>query len=296
MLYFSIPDSLVVRPLNKIFLEAYSTHKEWFYDDFIIETAYGVPANCIWNGSRLMDKEPLYRPKEFKEKVVDFYRSYGIAYRLIFTNYMLKPEHLFDTYANQIANQFDGTNDWVMVSTKMMWEYMKEHYPHLCRSWSTTSHFGKDFEEQITTINKLSEKELVVLPYGFNNRFELIDRLTHPENIEILVDEKCVDDCIHRREHRDNVNRSILYETEDTGCRYSEREKLEGYCGKRRVYRDGLSEYTKRGINHFKLEGRSNPNPPQWLFESLMEFFVRRDCGLQFADYVNTESGKIYNK
>lgn len=288
MYYFSIPDSFQIRETNRALFHAMQQHKEWFYDDFIIDTVYGTPGHCIWNGNRELFGEPFFRPELCKKVIFDRYKAFGVEYRLVFTNFMLKPEMLHDNYCNQVAEELNAVGGHIMVSTPMFAEYAKKTFPNLKLSWSTTTDFGKTVDEQVAKINELSRDALVVPPYTMNNKPEILDRFEHPENIEILSDEKCIDNCPRRRQHETNSNLYNLYEQVEEGCLMVKDYRKGLYVNNPQVHkvpRAKLSEYVDRGIVHFKIEGRSNP--ANMLMISYCDYFIMPQYIDNFVDFVN---------
>ncbi|MBQ0067841.1 MAG: hypothetical protein KBS60_06645 [Phascolarctobacterium sp.] len=298
MYIFSIPDAndntigynYNIRLINWGLLEAIKQHQEWFYDDFIIETAYGCPPGCIWNGNRCIGETDEF-DDDWAETVVGMYKSYGVEYRLVFTNFLLKKEHLSNKLANQIALAVSKIGGYVMVSTNLMANHMK-HYSGLKICWSTTTDFGKTVEAQIKKINELSKTNLVVLPYEFNNKQEL-NQFVHPENLEVLGNEHCIDNCPNRREHWSSVNKAILEwdnpkSNAITECKFSQLYRS-GQLRLHNITRDMLPVYEKMGINHFKISGRLEPDVavpayqhyfvrPEYLFlyEGFMKDFLTK--------------------
>lgn len=282
---FSIPDSnsnnisldvVNVRLLNWAVLEAIKLHKEWFYDDFVIETAYGCPPGCKWNGNRSLGDTDEY-DGGWSKAVFGMYAGYGVKYRLIFTNFLLKREHLKDQIGNAVAKALSKVGGYVMVSTRLMANHMAR-YPGLEVNWSTTTDFGKTKEEQIVKINELSKNSLVVLPYEFNNKPEL-KQFTSPQNLEVLVNERCIDNCPRRREHWMDVNRMIIGQMKEEekllsgACRFS-KQYGDGGRRKHHILRDMLEEYQQMGINHFKISGRVEP---EMVMTAYKEYFVKQE-------------------
>lgn len=294
---FSIPDAnnrvafsgeFNVRLLNRAILACMREHSEWFFDDFQIETAYGCPGSCIWNGNRSIGEIEEF-DEGWADAVLGMYAQYGIKYRVTFTNFLLKPEHLRDKVGNALAlaiSKFGG--GYVMVSTNLMANYMKR-YPKLNLNWSTTTDFGKDVPSQIKKINELSAKNLVVVPYEYNNKPELLQQFEHPENLEVFVNEHCIDNCPHRREHWRSVNEVILSrrmtpETEvKISCRLPDGYVIKKYP-KHYILREQLPAYDVLGIRHFKISGRMEPDI---VMETYMEHFVRRGKEEQVKDYIS---------
>lgn len=294
MYLFSIPDSYECRMANKMLIYGMLQNYGWFYNDFRIETAYGCMPRCIWNGNR-MELGPVTHPNEWVQGVIlETYSKINIRYRLTFTNFLLRPEHLYDTYGNKIAEALSKVNAYAMVSTQMMYDYLAEKYPALTLCWSTTTDFGKSREEQVKKINELSEKNLVVLPYEFNNKPEL-DQLQHPENIEVLVNEKCIDNCPYRREHWAAANRYNLMETDNDvrECHYEEELKKQNFVLHHLIKRENLGDYAKKGIVHFKVEGRGNSEA---LLQFYLEWFVKPEFRGNFINFCEWCQEKNFGK
>lgn len=289
MYYFSIPDSGATIEYNKLLLSVMQQHRDWLYDDFAIESAFGCPPSCIWNGNRSLFSGP-YRPSFFRKRL-EVYQNAGIHYRLIFTNFLLQPEHLYDVYSNMIASMVNEVGGYVMVSIPLMANYMKK-YPNLRLCWSTTTDFGDTEGKRIKKINELSATHLVVVPYEFNNKPQL-KRFTHPENLEIIVNEDCIDNCPFRRQHWINVNTVNLFKApvEYTKCLADAKQPGHNPSYFHNVRRQQLDYYTAMGINHFKIVGRISSVQA---LNAYLEFFVlpdRKDDFLKF--YIDKLKGII---
>ena len=278
MFLFSIPDSTIVRNHNIALFLTMEHHPDWFYDDFKIYVAYGCPPYCIWNGGRASDKGESNLQK-WQSDVLAMYSQFNVKYRLTFTNFLLEPAHLFDSYCNEVAKIHNDIGGYVMVSTPLMAKYM-ERYPNLEICWSTTTDFGKTQAEQIAKMDELSEKHIVV-PYYMYNNTETLWKLKHPENIEVLVDEKCMNNCPRRHEHEANANRYNLFQTDvSPSCLM---EGVADFTGPRmhRINRDMLQDYAAHGINHFKIEGRKDND----ISSAYMVYFVRREHYIDFVSF-----------
>ena len=293
---FSIPDAnsriadsgeYNVRIINRGILACMQEHADWFYDDFQVETAYGCPGSCIWNGNR-----PNGEVEEFDDgwakAVLGMYAKYGIKYRVTFTNFLLKQSHLKDTTGNAVAlaiSKFGG--GYVMVSTNLMANYMKR-YPKLILNWSTTTDFGKDVPSQIKKINELSAKNLVVLPYEYNNKPELLKQFEYPENLEVFVNEPCIDNCPYRREHWRVINEVILsrkmtpVEIKKMRCQFQNDDGPSKPL-KHFIKREQLPVYDALGIRHFKISGRVQPDI---VMDAYVEHFVRHGKETKVAEYI----------
>jgi len=289
MYIFSIPDSETVRQVNQVLLGAFVQNREWFYDDFVIETAYGCPPCCIWNGTRPEWDVP-YRKDQIKN-IIDMYGGLNIRYRLTFTNYLVRPEHMYDTYGNFIARVCNDAGDcYVTLANECMAEHIRKNYPNLKICWSTTT----IFEKGIDSINQLSKDSIVVLPYMYNNDFNSLLLLQHPNNIEVLVNEKCIDCCPRRREHGDLINRFILMEVdEEAHCFFEKGPEFADIPRHHQIPRNKLAEYATLGINHFKIEGRSND---LGVMKAYKEYFIRPENLNDFKEYYDYCVREFINK
>lgn len=124
--YLSIPESDTVASLNGALLMTMKAHPEWFYDDFKIDSAYGCPRGCIWNGNREFDGNRC--TWEEVASIIRSYKDFGITYRLTFTNFLLEEKHLSDEYGNMIAHVAEIYSCSVEVTNSTLKEYLKAKY------------------------------------------------------------------------------------------------------------------------------------------------------------------------
>jgi len=287
MYIFSIPDSHALRMVNGILLCIMEQHSDWLQDDVIIETAYGCPPHCIWNGNRTFGGIQ-YDCRDWAKNVLSRYYRHHMQYRLTFTNFLLKECDLNDEYGNDIAATVNYFGGYVMVSTPIMARHM-QHYPKLQLCWSTTTDFGSTPEDEINSINRLSAEHLVVPPYCYNNT-DYLKKFQHPENIEVLVNEYCIDNCPRRREHWTRVNRetlesrSTVFSPDYTDCFYPQLYHDPNLPRKHAIPRDKLQEYADMGINHFKISGRMD-DQQSWL--AYMDYLIKPDYWQQTEEFSN---------
>ena len=278
---FSIPDSYRVRLLNRSLLVALKEHSEWFYDDFVIETAYGCPPNCRWNGGR-GEYQDGYQ-SSWTGEVLKMYDSFGVKYRLVFSNLLLRKEHLADNEGNELCKIADGLGGYVMVSLPMMADYLQRRYKRLKVCWSTTTQFGKTTDDIIAKINQLSKDTVVVLPYQYNNKPE-IEQLEHPENIEVLVNEMCIDNCPFRRRHWEDVSRNVLYNTLMANNCYVLNMYMDPNLRREHIIPRGkLPWYRERKILKLKISGR---NSPEQCYGNYIHYMVKPGQENFFKDFV----------
>jgi len=280
--YFSIPESDTVASLNGAMLMTMKAHPEWFYDDFKIDSAYGCPRGCIWNGNREFDGKPC--TWEEVASIIRSYKDFGITYRLTFTNFLLEEKHLADEYGNMIAHVAEIYSSMAIAATPMMYDFNRQKYPGLDISWSTTTDFGNSMEERVTKINELSKERVVVVPFDMNNKPVLL-QLEHPENIEVLVNEMCIDDCFMRREHERQSNLFNLgMLKERPHCLMQQYKGTDKWKMHSIISRQGLDKYAKQGINRFKFSGRQELVQT---YTAYAYYFVKQEHRKDFHDNVN---------
>ena len=267
MMYFTIPDSPSQTALNIKLLALIQNRPELFYDDFKIASAYGCPDGCLWNGGGISigsrsNKEIHLTMRKYKE--------FGAQYWLTFTNRLLRPEHMADTYGNAIARIASEYEAGALVSNDVMEEHIRRYYPKL-RIIQSICRCAYNIED----INKLSSRDLTVIPIRHNNEFDgSLRQLTHPENIEVLTNEACIENCPYNRTHYESFNRYMLRESDTYHtCRFPQENRPEMLkFRKHYVPRELFPEYEKLGINHMKISGR---NSGLGLIPTYLEMFVK---------------------
>lgn len=244
-----------------------------FYDDVKIDSIYGSFPGCIWNSGRACCG---WASIENIVNTVAEFNKLGISVRYTFTNSEIKGRHLLDYYCNTVLQAtgrlVEGVQNGVNVNKDILAEHIRKNYPDFYLLWSTTK--GVDSIEETNT---LSEDRLTVLYYGFNNTTALKE-LTHPENIEILVSEACIERCPKRLEHYKSIGKLQLLEpSEPFACPYG-CERYFYYEGP--VKRDHFVNiddirdiYLPLGINKFKISGRQD-NPVN-IIENYVNYFVK---------------------
>lgn len=259
-IYYSLPDFYNFYNLNTYILQCKKEHPGYFRDNIKIDSMYGTFPGCIWNSGRTQFGMAIY---ENIEATIRSLLDLGISVRFTFTNGKLEPRHFKDYYGNvilEVADKLSSTSKTkcgVNVSNPDFANYILDKYPNLYLMWSTTMGI-KDVE----TINELSKDRLLVIPYQMNNT-DIIDSFEHPENIEVLCCETCIDNCPDRQFHYSMLSASQLitpcepfscphgcenyyyYDTVPTRKHHISPEMIE-------------SHYLPRGINKFKISGRND--------------------------------------
>lgn len=275
MIYFSIPGYTGSNKKLNLFLLEYKQHyPDRFYDDIIIESCYDCFHSCIWGGGRACSGYTTL--DEMLTTIHDFNR-YNISLRHVFTNAFLEEKHLYDTFGNKILELSAKTiiPTGITINSELLYNYIQTTFPEqFYFTWSATKGMS-----DISILNQLSQKDNVVPSYqDFNRAFSLYPQLQNPQNIELIVNEACEDDCPYKIKHYQSFNQWQLWETvKHMECVYSNREP--NYYSLRTGHKHNISYeeihslYLPYGINHFKISGRETF--PLDLIETYMNYFIK---------------------
>jgi collagenase-like PrtC family protease len=162
----------------------------------------------------------------------------------------------------------DGINE-VLVNNDLMEQYIRTNYPKYPIISSTT--------KRITTLEKLQEElekdyKLVVLDYDFNNQWDVLASISHPEKCEILINPVCNPRCPLRTEHYKEIGlkqKGVEMEgnpqVDNCQAQYrkmNEVQKLPTFISREDLW----NKYVPMGFKHFKIEGRATCplKPIEW--------------------------------
>ena len=262
MIKFSLAGYYSKYVLNTMILALYKTNRHYFYDNIEIESVYGTLPGLIWTGCRFI--YPIQEINPYSSEIYDMrdaYNDFNIKLRHTFTNSELTEDMLLDYRGNSWLKACEKEGNGVIVATELMAEYIRKNYPTYEIIWSTSCNLT-----DIDKINELSEQDMVVLDYSFNTDKKSLAKFTHPENLEILCAEYCIDNCPQRQEHYKFHSKMILNAEKD--------RRVESACPFFSPYKSNFYEilktrdhvltheqveelYNLYGINHFKLNGRA---------------------------------------
>ena len=289
--YYHLPGLFEFHEFYKVFLPLFYEHREYFYDWCEIGSIYGAPMDCLWGGGRVGfgDAEP--------SEVAALMREYGISSRLTFSNSLLRPEHLSDKKCNALCRMFEkngSAENGVILSSDLLLEHLKEHFPGLYFVSSTTKVL-REFDEFRTELDR-EQFRFVVPDFRLNHEWEGLSQLTErqKQKTEFLCNECCWFDCYDRKNCYENVSRKSLGEDcEDHVCvspdgakgyRFSEAMKNPAFIGTEEI-RD---RYLPAGFSHFKIEGRSLGSA--MLLEFLLYYMTRPEYTLKVREEIYLDS------
>ncbi len=228
---------------------------EIFLADISIGAVYGCFPGSIWNGGRVS------RGIATKDEMIDTVKAYeklGIPIRFSFTNPLIEPIHLLDTYCNMALSIADNGLNEVLVNSPILEEFIRTKYPGYKVNSSTT--------KGISTMDALSAEldrdyAYVVPDTTLNHAPELFNLpQASRDRIELLVNSYCQDSCPNRRAHYEEVGRAQLeFDYGDFGyCKHINRSFYETMAKNKSFITVGelYDTYVPAGFSKFKLDGR----------------------------------------
>ena len=284
---FHLPGLRFNYPLNMYWVSLKKIHPEFFRDNVEFGLFFGCFPFSLWNGGRLIMHDQC--DGNFITNVVKSINAEGIPVRYTFTNPVLTEEDLEDPFCNFCMKAADNGMNEVMVFSPILEQYIRDKYP----SYKINSSTCKEIKN-VDDINKELEKDYkyVVLDYNLNNRWDLIEGLTEPGRLEVLVNTLCTPACPRRGEHYRYIgemekkvaaNRKLPTEKQEKivdtwRCEYGEYNNLykikdyPTFISPEMIY----NEYLPRGINNFKIEGRTANLFS--LIETYSYFMLKPEC------------------
>ena len=257
--WFHLPGLFEYYELYARFLPLYRAHRAYFYDWCGIGSIYGAPRDAIWSGGRISDgtADP--------EEVLTLMREYGISARLTFSNSLLQPEHLHDPACNALCRLFSegaAPENGVIVSSDLLVDYLRAHYPKLYLVSSTTKVLT-DFTDLRHELAR-PEFRFVVPDFRLNKALQPLAELPQKakDKVEFLCNECCWFGCRDRKACYEAVSRIALgipgpehycaapHAAE--GYRFSSAMENPGFIS----IDDIQNIYLPMGFSQFKIEGR----------------------------------------
>lgn len=285
MIKFSLPDYYAHADIIFATLDLKQLYPHYFYENRIIDSAYGLPANLIWNGGRVFNRTDL-TPQQAYE-MFDFYTKYeNFHLRHTCTNSLLTEDMFLDNNCNNWIQYCEREGDAIIIYNEKLMNYLKEKYPKYNFIISTTKQI-----KNLETYNNYSKNNLVVLDYNFNHDEDFLKQLQHPENIEILCAEPCEDNCPNRGDHYRAISAMQLNipHSENFQCPFATDEtKISIFYDKIMKKKHSITNeyieylYNTYGFCNFKISGRIAMLPTY--IESIVYYLVKPE----YRDTVRT--------
>ena len=259
IIYFMLPGFCehykLYQNLNK-FLNIYPEAKR---ENIKIYCYYGNIPFCTWDGGRTFYQAYPLSIEEIQDIQKYYNNILNSKIRLIFTNNLLKEEHLYERYNNISLKIFNNTNNEIVLNSQLLEDYIKEYYPNYALIASTTKCSNQE-NSRIDLNNK--NYKFTCLDYNLNHNWKFLNSLTpeEKEKTEFLVNPICGPGCPQRKEHyRLNSLFSLTY-----GQRYSIKscEIFNGsncavFNPAHITINEIIEKYVPAGFHYFKIEGRT---------------------------------------
>lgn len=283
---FHLPGLRYNYPLNMFWISLLKQYPEYFREGVEIASIFGCFPFALWNGGRLVTNDQC--DSAFVTNVIKNINAAGVPIRYTFTNPLLTKEDLKDPFCNFCMDAANNGMNEVMIMSPILEEYLREKYPSYKYNSSTCKEIknAQDLQEELNR-----DYQYVVLDYNLNGHWELIDGLENVEKLEVLVNTLCVPNCKRRGEHYRHIAKAqkIIKQNEKIPpehrmkydswyCEYGEKNCLytiQDYPTFISV--DAIwNEYLPRGINNFKIEGRTASLFS--LIETYCYYMIKPEC------------------
>ena len=256
-------------PINVTFIRLWKEHPEFFREGVNIGACFGEFPTSLWNGGR--NSRPDMCDEKFIKTCIKTMNDLGVQVRYTYTNVLIEEEDLSDPFCNYcLQAAHNGMNGVILVSP-LLEEYVRKNYPKM-HIISSTCKCIKGVEG----VNAELEKDyaMVVLDYNMNNKFDELEKITHKDRCEILVNALCAPNCPARAAHyrlisenQKTIAKSMQNPTGEPvalkpwdfkGCKggrnmYSITDSC-NYVSPEAIW----EKYVPMGFKHFKLEGRTD--------------------------------------
>lgn len=246
---------------------------------------YGNLPLCTWDGGRIFS---FYSPNTI-EQIQDLKKFYNdklnSKVRFVFTNNLLKEEHLNERYVNIGLQIFNNEKNEIVLNSSILETYLKEKYPNYQLIASTTKCSNQENSKK--DLNN-SDYIFTCLDYNLNHNWKFLNSLTpeEKEKTEFLVNPICGPGCPQRKEHyRLNSLFSLTYGQHYPmkSCEISNGSNCAQFNPAHITINEIIEEYIPAGFHYFKLEGRTWPSDEMAI--TLAEYLIKPE----YQSYFLTE-------
>ena len=273
--HFNIPGLFEKFHIIKQVVLMYENYPYIFNDNTIISSFYGSNGG-IANGGR--NSGEYYN----EEEVSTFCREHNICPTIIMSNLFFdKP----DKFANKIIEFFGNKTTMFCVATPNIEKWLEEKSIRRGQFVLSTT-VCLDSEELIKKTNRYKK---IVLPESMINNWKLLSKLPEQtrNKLEVIVNTACPIDCKNRKTHYEWMSKVNLRKSVGTfECIHKY------YCGNGALYEildgkqvvttDMIESYLNLGINHFKIQGRTNDDND--FIETLAYYLIKPKYQLLFRE------------
>ena len=245
---------------------------------------YGNIPFCTWDGGRIFKEYQPLTIEELYELQQYYNQEMHSKVRFVFTNNLLKKEHLYERYNNLVLDIFNRGDNEIVLNSEILEDYLNTNYPNYKLIASTTKCSNQ--EKSKIDLNNDNYK-FICLDYNLNHNQKFLNSLTEEEKAktEFLINPICSPGCPQRKEHyRLNSLFSLTYGTkyplkhceikENSGCYLFN----PSHISPEELY----DKYLTSGFQYFKLEGRTWPS--QKIILMYAEYLIKPQYQLFFIN------------
>ena len=282
---FKLPGLFEKFDLIKKVIEVYNAYPFVFKEGCIIDSVYGS------NGGNLNGGRAISECKHNIKDILYFCEQNNVLPTIIMSNTLVTYEEAaHDANATKIINNFNVSTTNFCVANNEVERWLLDNGVASCNIISSTTKCldKKDLEKE--------EKShgLVVLPENLINRFDIISKLSTEtrSKLEVIVNSACPLNCMARKNHYDYMSRIALkekvpkfvcpnYNYAGNGFLY------ELFNTPQFVSNKMINKYIKLGINHFKIQGRTDSDYN--LIETFAYYLVKDRYKIMFRELVQQQ-------
>ena len=284
-IFFKLPGLFEKTDLIKKVIEVYNAYPFVFKEGCIIDSVYGS------NGGNLNGGRAISECKHNIKDILYFCEQNNVLPTIIMSNTLVTYEEAaHDANATKIINNFNvSTTNFCVANNEVEKWLLDNGVPSFNIISSTTKCLNeKDLEKE--------EKShgLVVLPENLINRFDIISKLSTEtrSKLEVIVNSACPLNCMARKNHYDYMSRIALkekvpkfvcpnYNYAGNGFLY------ELFNTPQFVSNKMINKYIELGINHFKIQGRTDSDYN--LIETFAYYLVKDRYKIMFRELVQQQ-------
>lgn len=271
--------------INTMFVGLKEKNPQWFREGVVFGSFFGEFPTSLWNGGRVSRNDQC--TPEYVKFVIKNMAEMGIPIRFTYSNLCLTEEDLKDPYCNVCLKLADNGKNGVIVAFPLLEDYIRKNYPNYKIICSTCTELKTP-----EAINAALRKgyDMVVLDYGMNNHFDMLEKIEDKSRCEILVNAGCVPNCPRRGEHyratsedqkaickNMRLPKDQWLPVNPWQCPHMVGVKANVYTIQRfETYvspEDIWEKYVPMGFQNFKIEGRSDD--AFVVVEALIHYMIR---------------------
>ena len=282
---FKLPGLFEKFDLIKKVIEVYNAYPFVFKEGCIIDSVYGS------NGGNLNGGRAISECKHNIKDILYFCEQNNVLPTIIMSNTLVTYEEAaHDANATKIINNFNVSTTNFCVANNEVERWLLDNGVASCNIISSTTKCldKKDLEKETKAHG------LVVLPENLINRFDIISKLPIEtrSKLEVIVNSACPLNCMTRKKHYDYMSRIALkekvpkfvcpnYNYAGNGFLY------ELFNTPQFVSNKMINKYIELGINHFKIQGRTDSDYN--LIETFAYYLVKDRYKIMFRELVQQQ-------